>query len=257
MEIAFDEWNLRQWKHEKFIEWQTLSYGFNPYNRELKASNSELTGMEHDISRHKMDQFIEKMRKLDDKDNVITAADAVYTACVLNAVMRMCKSVTLGGFSPAVNGKGLFSVCNDKIVLRPTFHVFNLYSNFSGNTVLDVLVKSNTYKVFLDSSVYNTVRYYNIPYIDASATMDEKRGRMFIAVANRNKNEYEECAFTLEGFDINEIRAHEVVSDCKEGFNDIKTPDRVTVKENKLKIPDGNLEYHFPPHSVTILEVSF
>jgi alpha-N-arabinofuranosidase len=68
IEIAFDEWNLREWKHEKFIEWLTLAYDYNTYNRELVSRNSTIVGKEGIKSREEMIDFVTK-RRSEDNDN--------------------------------------------------------------------------------------------------------------------------------------------------------------------------------------------
>ena len=254
VEIALDEWNLRIWDTEKFSEWLTLAYGFNTNNRELRSDNSTLVGKDVIVSREEMTDFITKRRREDNDNSSVTMVDAVYSACVFNSVFRMCESVTLGGFSPIINGKGLFSCLNGTIVKRPTYHVFKLYSQYSGNTILDTFVNTESYNIYIDSPVHNTNKYIKVPYIDAIASYSEIDKKLYLAVVNRNSEKVEECCVQTDNFKITGIKIHEICNTGTESFNDITMCDEVCVKDKEIEIAGNGLIFNFLPHSVSILE---
>jgi alpha-N-arabinofuranosidase len=104
--IAFDEWNLRGWHHPR------VDTGLEP------------------------EEYITP-RDLNDDNRCYTMADAVFTACFLNMANRNCDIVGMANFAPVVNTRGCIYTHKDGIVLRPAYHVFDLYVNNLGETVLD------------------------------------------------------------------------------------------------------------------------
>jgi alpha-N-arabinofuranosidase len=255
IEIAFDEWNLREWSHEKFIEWLTLAYDYNTENRELRGKNSVLVGKEGIESRDEMIDFFTQKRLNDNDDSAVTMADAIYTACVFNSVLRMCNRVTMCTFSPIINGKGLFSSLNDTIINRPTYYAFQLYSNYMGETALDTYVDASMNSVYIDSPVYNTNKNYNVPLIDAIASYSADRKKLYLAVINRNEEKSEKCTVKLDNFSVKAAGIHEICSNGTESSNSVSHNNEVYLRDSGLNI-DGNIFiYDFLPHSISILEL--
>lgn len=254
VEIAFDEWNLREWTHEKFIEWLTMAYDYNTYNRELKSRNSELVGKESIKSRDEMIDFIAGKRSKDNDNSSVVMSDAIFTASVFNTIFRMCERVTLCTYSPIINGKGLFSSLNDTIIKRPTYFVFQLYSSLSGEIALDTFVKSSGSDVYIDSTAYNTNKYITVPDIDAAASYSEDKNKLYLAVVNRNAELAEKCSVQIDNFTIKSATAHEIHNNGTNCFNDFNNSDEVYIKNTVFDIDGNNFIYEFLPHSVSILE---
>ena len=255
IEICFDEWNLREWQHEKFIEWLTLAYDYNTHNRELTGRNSDLIGSEGITSREELIEFETAKRMEDNDDSVVTMADAIYTASVLNSVLRMCKSVTFGAYSPIINGKGLFSTDKKEVVLRPTYHVFELYSKYTGSKILDTCTLAGSTRVYIDSTAYNTNRYVDVPVLDAVVSLSEDDKKLFIAVVNKSADKKEKCTISIDGFNVSAFKIHEICADSVDSCNTIDKPNEVTIKERTGNLQGENACFEFPPYSITILEM--
>jgi alpha-N-arabinofuranosidase len=96
--ITFDEWNLRGWYHPN-----------------IHTVNQALNRAEYITP-----------RDLNDENRRYTMADAVFTACFLNMCNRNCDIIGMANFAPVVNTRGCIFTYRDGIVLRPTWHVFDL-----------------------------------------------------------------------------------------------------------------------------------
>ena len=96
VKIAFDEWNLRGWRHPGIGD---------PKHLDIPA------------------------RAENDNNKTYTMADAVFSACFLNTCLRHCEDVKIACFSPIVNARGALYVYPEGIVKRTTFYVFKLYSD--------------------------------------------------------------------------------------------------------------------------------
>lgn len=109
IKIAFDEWNLREWYHPGV----------------------------HTVEQARTPKEYLYPRDQNDDNSLYTMADAVFSACFLNALNRNCDIVGMANFAPAVNTRGCIFTHPEGIVLRPTYHVFELYTNLLGDIVLD------------------------------------------------------------------------------------------------------------------------
>lgn len=110
IKIAFDEWNLRSWHHPNV---HTIKQGV------------------------RKEEYITPRDKNDD-NSTYTMADAVFAACFLNAMNRNCDIVGMANFAPILNTRGCIYSDKEGIVLRSTYHVFALYVNYMGDTVVDL-----------------------------------------------------------------------------------------------------------------------
>ena len=96
--IAFDEWNLRGWCHPNLMMFGSADHAMMDKN---------------------------------DINSNYNMADAVFTACFLNSCLRHCDVVGMANFSPVVNTVGAIFTHADGIVLRPSYHVFDLFTNYT------------------------------------------------------------------------------------------------------------------------------
>ena len=76
-----------------------------------------------------------------------TMADAVFTACFLNACLRHADTVGMANFSPIVNTVGAIFTHEEGIVLRPTYHVFDLYTNHTYEDIVHSALISPSFEV--------------------------------------------------------------------------------------------------------------
>jgi alpha-N-arabinofuranosidase len=116
IKVAFDEWGLRLWHHPKFHDIPPV-----PVDHGEFAAN--------------------------DDNSVYTMADAVFTARFLMSCLRHPDLVQMANCAPTVNTRGLIWAHPEGVVLRSTYHVFDLFVNHSWETVLDANVSTPTFPV--------------------------------------------------------------------------------------------------------------
>jgi alpha-N-arabinofuranosidase len=249
--VAMDEWNLQEWDHERFIEWLSLAYAFNPANPELVSRNSVLSRESSPPDPARMPQFLRERRVRDDDDGAVTLTDALHAAAVLHEAARAGGRIALGGFSPTVNGKGIVGTRGGAVVRRPTWHVFAMFSRLAGS-VLDAWVGSDGYEVFVRSDAQNFRRGVSVPYLDALAVLDASTRALFVSVLYRHVRVELACAIRLEGLAPASARRFTLGADGPAAANTAAAPARVSVAE--ADAPAGGGELAFPPHSLTLLE---
>lgn len=229
-EIAIDEWNPWSWSNYR-------EHG----SRRLFPYWGKWVRMEEN-----------------DINSQYTLRDALTTARFLNLFQRYCEHVTMANISPIVNVRGAVYVHQDGIVLRPPYHVLDLYSNHTGNISVGMTVQCETFDVHVRKR-HETSRFYeikNTPYLDASATRDEGTGKLYLAAVNLHRDQDVDCRIALKGMEVTgEAEVHEINGSDVESYNDEEHPDRIKINRKKIDSCGQSFDYVFPAHSITLMEI--
>lgn len=210
--IAFDEWNLRGWHH--------------PFTGNREA----------DI----------EARNLNDDNSQYTMADAVFSSVFLNACLRHCNTVTMANFSPTVNTRGMIYTHPNGIVLRTTYHVFDLYVNHTQPVVLDSHSESESFDV----------GEKEVPALDAVATCSEDWKTLSLCMVNRSLNESLKLELHLPWITNARAKQLALCGKSHDSFNDIKNPNEVVPEAHDLGEIKPLSTIELSPHSVNILIIS-
>jgi alpha-N-arabinofuranosidase len=212
--IAFDEWNLRGWHHPN------VERGISP------------------------EDYI-KPRDRNDDNSVYTMADAAFTACFLNMCHRNCDIVGMANISPVVNTRGIIFTHKDGIVLRSTYHVFDLYVNGLGDRVLDTFEEDNP-PLRVKDRRGNPVE---TPALDIIATLDG--GAVVVAAVNKDPSEGKTLRFVSEKLPPR-VALRTLCGKGVDAYNDIGRNDAVPQAPVELPYnPEAGIS--LPPHSVNII----
>ena len=215
--IAFDEWNLRGWHHPRV-------------NDGLKSED-----------------YI-KPRDLNDENCRYTMADAVFTACFLNMANRNCDIIGMANYAPAVNTRGLIFTHKEGIVLRSTYHVFDMYVNGLGDTVLDALVSDMPVLKVRDKKGNSA----ETPALDILVTSDTG-GKIILAAVNKDPEQKHGLRLAFLGGECPRrysIRTLEGKS--KDSYNDIGKNDAAP-GETLSRDYKAEDVISLPPHSISIV----
>ena len=227
IKIAFDEWNLRSWHHPNV---HTIEQGVGK------------------------DSYVTPRNKNDDNSSY-TMADAVFTGCFLNAMHRNCDIVGMANFAPILNTRGCIYSHKDGIVLRSTYHVFDLYVNHLGDTVLDSW-EEDTPQLTVADKKGKTV---TTDMLDVLATKSSETGVLSVAVVNKDPKEVQRLTVHLEGADSGKaaytVRTYQIAGSSVDSYNDV---DRNEVFIEMLPEQKCGSVYEgaFAPHSVNVVEFS-
>ena len=220
LRIAFDEWNLRGWCHPNFMN-------FGAADHALMDAN--------------------------DINSNYNMADAVFTACFLNSCLRHCDVVGMANFSPVVNTVGAIFTHADGIVLRPTFHVFDLFANHTYDEIVHSVLASPSFEVASDDGASKSVRH-----LDAVATRAAASGDIGVTLVNLHGEDAIQCR--IRGLGANAFAGATIRTlngDAVDAYNDVDQPDAVSITEKRLKIDDlGDFAVECPAHSVTVLNLT-
>ena len=182
-------------------------------------------------------------------------ADAVFTACFLNALNRNCDIVGMANYAPIVNTRGCIYTWQGGIVLRSTYHVFDLYVNYMGDVVLDA---------WSEEMPKLSVKHKNgadltVDALDVLATgWSDQEG---IAVAVVNKDPEKEQTVTLDLTALSQLSKgqmqavlYTVSGNTTESYNDVDH-EEVKIAERQLALAGNEMEVVFLPHSVNVVVI--
>jgi alpha-N-arabinofuranosidase len=251
--IAMDEWNLREWDHERFIEWLSLAYAYNPANPELVARGSTLARETRPPDPARMPAFIAERRKGDDDDAAITLTDGLYAACIIHEMLRTGGRIALGCFAPLINGKGLIGCRGGALVCRPTGLVFQLLGPHHAGAVVDCFVRCGGSELFVRSDAQNFRRRVSVPRLDAVATLSTASRRLCVSVVNRGESDEEPCQIRLDAFSPKRLRRAVLSAETVDRANTAADPQAVRVTWSEHELSGSPREETFAPHSCTLL----
>lgn len=222
IKIAFDEWNLRGWYHPN-----------------IHTPKLGITKEEYLLPRDK-----------NDINSSYTMADAVFSACFLNELNRNCDIVGMANFAPAVNTRGCIYTHQGGIVLRTTYHVFDLYVNYLKDTVVDAYCEDMPNAVFTDKQQ----REVKVDQLDVVATMGAQKGLVTLAVVNKSATSIAELAVEVDHTPIRAYRMHTLSGACCDSYNDVDHQGTKISSTDWLEVTEPR-PLAILPHSVNIVEV--
>jgi alpha-N-arabinofuranosidase len=172
--------------------------------------------------------------------------DALWAAGALNALQRNCRMVRMANLAQLVNVIAPMHTSPTGLLLLAPYYALELYQNRSGNIALDVHNGSPTFE---------TRRVGAQPFLEASATYDEAKRRVTLAVVNRRREGDVVGAVELEGVKAKAGgRAFVIAGSNPEARNTWQDPKAVTTQEVKFAATGSKWDYRFPKHSITWLE---
>jgi alpha-N-arabinofuranosidase len=159
-----------------------------------------------------------------------TMRDALVAAVTLNIFNRNSRRVVMANLAQTVNVlQSVILTKDDKMLLTPTYHVFDLYKGHMDATLLDSYVESVV--IGTDTAP--------VPHLDATASQDEN-GKIHITISNLSADEAKEIDCIIAGKkDVNP--SARILTGRIDAKNDFSNTEVVRVCEFKeiTSTPDG------------------
>lgn len=164
-----------------------------------------------------------------------TMRDALVAALTLNVFMAHCDRIVMANIAQTVNVlQALILTEGDKMVLTPTYHVFDLYKAHQDAQPADCLVETGK-------------AAEGINQLHASASV--KDGVLTLTVANASADAPAEATVALDGFTANTADAR-ILTGAMEDDNDFSET-RISVKPFEgVALERGKLTFTLPACSV-------
>jgi alpha-N-arabinofuranosidase len=183
-------------------------------------------------------------------EEIYNFEDALAMGMFLNAFIRHADIVKMANLAQIVNVIAPIFTNKEGLFLQTIYFPLAEYAKQRGNTALDLLVASPTYKI--DNRP-------PIGYLDATATYDSKARAVFLNVLNRSeKMDIVAKVDSAEGrlgdtADIWELNHPDLKATHTFGADSAVRP---KLRKANLQPTAGGFTYTFPKHSLTLLKLA-
>jgi len=174
-----------------------------------------------------------------------TVRDAVVAALAIDIFSRHGDRLRMANIAQMVNVLQAMILTNGpKMLLTPTYHVFEMYTPFQDATVLPVDIGTRAYARGTDS----------LPQVDAIAAVGQD-GHVYVALVNVDPSHPADIALRLAGRSGKGVTGRVLRGASLDAHNNFAAPEAVRpVALRGLKLGEGNvLRTTLPPESVAVL----
>jgi alpha-L-arabinofuranosidase len=176
-------------------------------------------------------------------EEVYNLRDALWVGSALNIFHRACRTVKMADLAQLVNVIAPIMANPTGIVLQTIYHPLKLYAEHCGNVALDPLVRSDSFPEFPET-----------PYLDVSATTDEKNQKLTLAVVNRHPTSDIAVDILIDGFKPQAAGdLYEVNGPSLDSTNTFAEPNNVVVKKRAISGAASSFQQTFAAHSLSVL----
>jgi alpha-L-arabinofuranosidase len=175
-----------------------------------------------------------------------TLRDALVAGLTLNIFNRHCDRVKMANIAQTINVlQAMILTDKEKMLLTPTYHVFEMYTVHHDATLLPT---------DLTCVDYGTGDH-KIPGLSVSASRD-KAGAIHVSLCNLNPNVPAGVACEVRGAKPQGISGRVLTADTMQAHNTFAEPETVKPAVFKdCKLTDGGFTANLPAKSVVVLEL--
>ncbi|HVD92398.1 MAG TPA: alpha-N-arabinofuranosidase [Vicinamibacterales bacterium] len=172
--------------------------------------------------------------------------DAVAAAINLNLFHQHSDRVTMANIAQMVNVlQAMILTEKDKMLLTPTYHVFEMYKVHQDATSIPIELSSPPYRLG-DATV---------PALHASASRD-KAGRIHVSIVNLDPNRAAQVSMKIAGAASGRVTGRVLTAPTINAVNTFETPDAVRpVPFTDAAVQGDRITLTLPSKSVVVLEI--
>ena len=173
--------------------------------------------------------------------------DALVAAVTLNVLHGHADRVRMANIAQLVNVlQAMILTDGDRVVLTPTYHVFEMYRPFQGATSVPVELEAPGY----------ALGDRTVPSLHASAAIDG-RGRRILGVVNLLPFTTAEVSARIAGARVTRATGRVLTADEMDAVNDVERPDAVSPLPlgTALRMRPGGVDLELPPKSVAVVQI--
>ncbi|MBN2174218.1 MAG: alpha-N-arabinofuranosidase [Bacteroidales bacterium] len=175
--------------------------------------------------------------------------DALIAGSTLNVFNNHCDRVRMANLAQTVNVlQALILTKDEKMLLTPTYHVFDLYKVHHDAKYLPIQ---------LETPAYSMLGYTSLPAVNASASQDES-GTVNITFVNIDPNQEipVEASLAALGLKIKSVKAKVLTSKNITDINSFDNPEYIkTVDFSGAKTEGNLLKVKLPAKSVVLVSL--
>ncbi len=173
-----------------------------------------------------------------------TLRDALVAGLTLNIFNKHCDRVKMANIAQMVNVlQAIILTDKEKMILTPTYHVFEMYTVHHDSTLLDTKLECETYGYGGQS----------IPALNVSASKS-KDGAVNITICNFNPGKAIPLTCELKGFKPAKVNARVLTAPAMQAHNTFADPEVVKPAPfNDVKLTDSGFTAELPSKSVVVI----
>ncbi len=175
-----------------------------------------------------------------------TMRDALVAGINLNIFNKHCDRVKMANIAQIVNVlQAVILTEGEKMILTPTYHVFNLYKHHQDAELLESNIETQNIGI---------EEQFMVPNLHESVSV-AKDGKVHITINNLSITEAYEVESSLLDTLVKSARGTILTGDMK-AYNTFEEQNKVTTKEfNQFRIADSKVTFTIPACSVLHLEL--
>ncbi|HQU72829.1 MAG: alpha-N-arabinofuranosidase [Calditrichaeota bacterium] len=175
-----------------------------------------------------------------------TIRDALVAGIHLNEFNKRADRIRMANLAQTVNVlQAVILTDGEKMLLTPTYHVFEMYKVHQDATLLPAELSCADYSFGEDK----------LPAINASASRDAS-GKVHITLCNLDPKNTLNLDTELRGFSAKKVSGRVLTAPKINSFNSFDKPDLIQpVAFKDFRLSGGKLSAKLPPKSVVVLEV--
>jgi alpha-N-arabinofuranosidase len=172
--------------------------------------------------------------------------DALVAAIHFNIFHKHCDRVRMANIAQTINVlQAMLLVKDEKLVLTPTYHVFEMFKVHHDATSLPVDLKTPDY----------TFDGESIPMVTASASRNANNV-IHLSLVNTSPNASAKIECSLEGVDVSAVHGRLLTAPAINACNTFEEPDLVKPAAwNEAVLTENRVQATIPAKSVVVLEM--
>ncbi len=181
-----------------------------------------------------------------------TVRDALVAALNLDIFVRRADEVIMTNIAQTINVlQAMILTQDDRVVLTPTYHIYDMYQKHQAGDSLRVLVDSP------EIGFGSGGEEFSFPAIAGSASA--KNGSIFLSLTNTHLRDDVDVDLSLlrsNGVSIKGVKAQNLMGGDVHDHNSFENPEAVTPQSSNISIDNvKNGKITLSAHSVTALEI--
>ncbi len=176
-----------------------------------------------------------------------TLRDALIAGISLNIFNNYCERVQMANIAQTVNVlQAMILTQGDKMLLTPTYHIFDMYKVHKDAQLLSLEVENIEY----------SCNGEKIPQISVSASQN-KEGKIHVSICNLNPVQDIEVDIDIRGTTVQSIGGKVLTAQAMNAMNTFEDSNEVKIDVFKeAKIEDNYAKCKIPSKSVVVLEIN-
>ncbi|WP_346839558.1 alpha-L-arabinofuranosidase C-terminal domain-containing protein [Microbulbifer sp. SAOS-129_SWC] len=176
-----------------------------------------------------------------------TLRDAVVAALNFNIFQRHAERVRMTNIAQMVNVlQAMILTDKDKMLLTPTYHVYDMYQVFQDATSLPLEIEHPQSYQLGDTRV---------PGISASAARGQD-GKLYLSLVNLDPREARQVAVDVQGAEVTRARGRLLTAAAMDARNTFDAPEAVEPAGYRASADIGQLTLDLPPKSVLVVSLN-